>query len=272
MQDKDNKKLRLTSINMFAGEFAWKTILLLGLCYGLWLTAGILVVAFEQPMWLGFLVSTLALYLSFTPMHEASHSNIGGKKSELRWVDDICGHLSAFLLLAPYIAFARLHYRHHQNTNIVGKDPDLWVNGSNPLTIALRCLTIYFKYITHFILDPVYEFTDKVKSVAVLVGIALFVLYLSSLGYGAEVLFLWILPSHVALAFLAFGLDWLPHVPFQETHLLKNTRNLPYPALNWILVYQNYHQIHHLNPRIPFYRYQQAYRHIKPLLDEAKTR
>jgi beta-carotene hydroxylase len=43
------------------------------------------------------------------------------------------------------------------------------------------------------------------------------------------------------------------------------------PIVNWLYMFQNFHLIHHLFPRIPFYLYPKAFRQLKPVLDREKA-
>ncbi|MGE3529917.1 MAG: fatty acid desaturase, partial [Methyloceanibacter sp.] len=38
------------------------------------------------------------------------------------------------------------------------------------------------------------------------------------------------------------------------------------PIVNWLYLFQNFHLIHHLFPRVPFYLYLKAFRSLKPVL------
>jgi fatty acid desaturase len=66
-------------------------------------------------------------YLIFTPLHEAVHETIAGKNSRRVWLERLIGHISGFVLLAPYPGFKALHLHHHQHTNDPVEDPDYWV-------------------------------------------------------------------------------------------------------------------------------------------------
>jgi len=68
---------------------------------------------------------------------------------------------------------------------------------------------------------------------------------------------------------IALGLffDYLPHRPFKDRDRWKNARVYPSKILNFLILGQNYHLIHHLWPSIPWYQYQPAYYATKPLLD-----
>ena len=67
-------------------------------------------------------------------------------------------------------------------------------------------------------------------------------------------------PQRLAIVWLAFAFDYLPH---HGLHLrpsedkLKTTRNRVGGErwLSPVMLYQNYHLVHHLHPLVPFYRY-----------------
>jgi beta-carotene hydroxylase len=41
--------------------------------------------------------------------------------------------------------------------------------------------------------------------------------------------------------------------------------------LTWLWMYQNYHSIHHLFPRVPFYKYARLYSEIEAVLKEKQA-
>lgn len=262
------KKIRITVLNKETGEFAWKTLLLLAICYLSWFLIVAAHLGGFVPLWLGTLALTATFYVIFTPMHEAAHLNISGRQKKLRWVDFAAGSLASFGLFVPFVGFERLHYHHHQNTNVPGKDPDLWVNGRNFFDIVFRCFTIFPKQMYFFMTKPIATKQQKLICAAFIILKFSIAGYWMFAGYLSEVIFLWLLPAWFALALLAYCFDYLPHVPFVETKIFHNTRNVGKPYLNYVFLYQNYHQIHHLNPRVPFYRYYLSYKRVKPLLDE----
>ena len=70
---------------------------------------------------------------------------------------------------------------------------------------------------------------------------------------------LWLLPTRIALFLVALVFVFLPHYPgvvsqqddpFMATTMRKGWEWLLTP----LLVYQNYHLIHHLYPTVPFYK------------------
>jgi fatty acid desaturase len=68
------------------------------------------------------------------------------------------------------------------------------------------------------------------------------------------------LPSRLAILFLAWAFDYLPHSGLHHKPTedkLKTTRNRvgAERLLSPVMLYQNYHLVHHLHPVVPFYRY-----------------
>ena len=43
------------------------------------------------------------------------------------------------------------------------------------------------------------------------------------------------------------------------------------PTVNWLYMFQNFHLIHHLFPRIPFYLYPQAFQRLTPVLEKEQA-
>ncbi|MEQ9080693.1 MAG: fatty acid desaturase [Sandaracinaceae bacterium] len=244
------------------GAFAWPTLLLLlaviALVAGAW--GGVLLGVL--PLWLGSLAATLAAYLAFTVMHEASHGNVHGSRRELNWAGELSGWIASVTLFAPYPAFRVLHLRHHSYTNHPEKDPDYFVAG--PAWAApLRCLLTLPRYYEAFLVGSASRSSAaRRERASMLIGLAAFALLaggLSLSGLWLEVLALWVGPAIVAAAVLAFFFDWLPHHPHQRRERFHDTRAVDVRLLDAPLLGQNLHLVHHLFPRVPFYRYRAVF-------------
>lgn len=247
----------------FAGQLAWPTALLgLGSAAGL-ATGAALAVAEVIPLGLAAALSTLCCYLAFTPAHEAAHGNISGRHAHLRWLDEGIGWISALVLFAPFSAFRVLHLTHHSHTNNPERDPDFWVAGKGPLQTALRCLTIVPHYYADFLLGPTSKTAAAKKArpstVGVLATLGFGLGAAVAAGYGPELLTLWVGPAMLASGLLAFAFDWLPHQPHDVQGRFRDTRVVLFPGLETLLLGQNYHLIHHLYPRVPFYNYRDCF-------------
>lgn len=260
-----------TRWRVHAGTPAWPTILLMGgVVVGealVWTAAfrGLL------PTEWSVVFATLLAYAAFTVMHEASHGNISGGHKCLARVEEGLGWLSALLLFAPYPVFRMLHLRHHSHTNDPDEDPDYWVASNSFTGVLARCWTILPKQYGAFLFGALGRTTAgrKVRRTSLLgmAVIALLAVALVLAGFGREVLWLWFVPAWIASGFLAFAFDWLPHQPHVVRARFKNTRVLLFPGATVSLLWQNYHLIHHLYPRVPFYRYNKVFEEIRPFLE-----
>jgi fatty acid desaturase len=64
------------------------------------------------------------------------------------------------------------------------------------------------------------------------------------------------MPCFAGIGFLAFANTAWPHHPGEKTERMHNTRILLVPKLlNWLMLNQNYHLVHHLKPNVPWYDY-----------------
>lgn len=251
----------------FAGERAWPTIALFGALttgYGLTWWA---VVDGMLPLWAGAIAQTVFAYLAFTPLHEAVHNNI----YPARWFEELIGWVSAALLLSPYPAFRVLHLTHHSHTNDPERDPDHWVAGRGVLGVVVRCITIVPRYLTDFFSGRTSRLKSardaRTVSIAYFVAQAALLLGLVLAGFALEVLFLVVVPAIVASGLLAFAFDWLPHHPHEVQGRYVDTRVVLFPGLGVLTLGQSYHTVHHLYPRIPFYRYAQAFHALRGELE-----
>lgn len=243
------------------GGIAWPTLALAVACWVAALTLWSAVLSGAVPMALGTFGMVVVIYGTFTPIHEAMHGNIGGR----RWpvLDTVVGWACCLLFLAPYPAFRAIHLRHHARVNRTGEDPDLYISGAHPAGVAWRCLTVIPHYYLLFT-GPLGTETSKLRriragAVASLLAYGLAFAGLTWRGHGLTVLALWIVPVWLGSALLVFVLDWVPHHPHTSTDRWTNTRVLPGRWLELWMLGQNYHLVHHLWPRVPFYRYRAVF-------------
>lgn len=243
----------------WSGYLAWGTVALILFVLTLVAASWTAVLTGLAPWWVGTLSMTLAIYLAFTPMHEAAHGNISGSNGRLGHLDTVGGWLMSLVFGAPFPAFKALHLRHHGVTNDPARDPDYYVQGGHPLLTFLRCWTIVPHYYRFFLIDmngPGGKM--RVARRQVFLGLALLLTSLAALaawGLGFEALMLWVVPSHLASGLLALAFDYIPHTPHDVQGRYVDTRSIPGPLLEVLMLGQNYHTVHHLWPKVPFYRY-----------------
>ena len=260
------------------GELAWPTLALFFAGTSLFAATVAGHTAGAVPTWLAFAVNTLALYLLFTPAHEAVHGNIRGRSGLPGAVEAAVGWVSAGAFLFPYPVFSYVHRTHHKHTNHPERDPDYWVANKGPLGVLGACLSMlpdyyhyYFSRSRALLANPLERggyFASVAFLVAVLIG---FTTWGLSAGFAVP-LALWFGPALLASTFLAFVFDYLPHRPHRDRRRYRDTRVTLFPGLTPALLSQNLHLIHHLYPSIPYYRYAEAFRRLRPYLESRGAR
>jgi fatty acid desaturase len=66
--------------------------------------------------------------------------------------------------------------------------------------------------------------------------------------------------------------QWLPHHPHNETDRYRNTRVNVFTLSTQTLLEQDHHLMHHLFPRVPWYRYRRLFTEMRPLLEKNNAR
>ena len=221
------------------------------------------VVAYWQwgwPDWICFCADVLALHLSGTVIHDASHN----AAHRNRTINAIMGHGSALMLGFAFPVFTRVHLQHHAHVNDPENDPDHFVSTGGPLLLIAARFFYHEIFFFKRKLWRKYELLEWFLSRLFLFTIVFLGIHYDFIGY---VMNFWFVPALIVGVTLGLFFDYLPHRPFQERDRWKNARVYPSPILNLMIFGQNYHLIHHLWPSIPWYQYQPAYYATKPLLD-----
>ena len=102
MTDSELHQLEKKIANKYMNILPWGAV-----AWGLgnlavWLSLWPLVILGYIPIWLGFLVASLNVTLSYLPSHEAQHNIIAAEGDSLRWLNELVGHLSVIPLVTPY--------------------------------------------------------------------------------------------------------------------------------------------------------------------------
>ncbi|WP_306251405.1 fatty acid desaturase [Parvularcula sp. IMCC14364] len=258
------------------GRFAWVTFWLGVGTLLVIITATALALSGVMPLWLAGMINLAAFVAGYTVGHEIIHDSLIGRHTHLSWLNVFFGTLFFSVPFHSLTMHRYIHLRHHSHTNDPEKDPDAWISGRNSFALLLRLLTHYPHYQYHVI-----KWTRDMPARAAFLTRCLLeqtvpmaiaaVLILS--GYGAEVFWMWILPSFLVYPVLAFILDWAPHhdlevgTPLDNSRLLGTPQGVRGQLFTWLYLFQNYHLIHHLYPKVPFYRYKSLYeRHSEELI------
>lgn len=210
-------------------------------------------------------VNTVVTFLMFTVLHESTHHAAG----RLAWVNEVFGRLSMPFVSAwgtfPFLKF--VHIEHHRNTNenqLV--DPDAWTETGPSWQLPLRWLVTDVWYFVFYLRRAPRRPRGEVAGLAVNVtaATALTVVCVQA-GYGWDLLVLFLLPQRLGIGVLAWAFDWLPHHDlgvtnrvnrFLATRMRVGWEGVMFP----VMMYQNYHLVHHIHPTIPFYKYGEAWR------------
>ena len=285
-----------------APTVAWGTLLLaLSIMLG-YIAIGYLLSQQHITYWTATAICTWLCYASFTVMHDAGHGSIFSAHHHCKKLESSLGWLASLpLLMMPYRSFQRLHDRHHSFTNHPKEDPEhfIWHNSvlqvlANTYLIPLQYWHILFRQCSAD--SPVGTTRRSALIYQCVVLISLATLAWTS---GIAVLFhVAILPMLFTVFLLVMFFDYLPHsfpafLPKilaytsrisskEQTDYLKNnssdqeasmgmkrfsnTRIVPGRWLNILLLGQNYHLVHHLYPRVPWYNYRHLFHDIQPYL------
>lgn len=261
--------------NVYGGHVATPTILLL-----IFLILGYASLTWMYqndflPLWLITGIATFFAYGMFTIAHEASHGNISGGNRPLKKWETWMGWIAASCLFFPFSAFVVIHLEHHAHTNDPDQDPDHYVKGNNAVEIFFRCLTIVAYYYarvfgsnsdTHMALRKV-----RSQTIIFLAFLLLISVVIIASGFGSVFFFVFLLPALLIAPFLGFTFDWLPHYPHHNMGRDYNTRIVTIPGMEFLSLFQSYHLIHHLYPRIPFYQYKTKFKAIENELLDNKS-
>ena len=212
------------------------------------------------PLPVLLLLGFLALHLEGTVIHDACHKAAHPNP----WINQLMGHGSALLLGFSFPVFTRVHLQHHAFVNHPKRDPDHIVSTFGPLwLIAPR-----FFYHEYFFFERRLWRRWELMQWGLERGCFIAVI-VAGIHYGFMpfIFNCWFAPALMVGVTLGLFFDYLPHRPFTSRNRWKNARVYPGKAMNWIIMGQNYHLVHHLWPSIPWFEYKSAYEATKPLLD-----
>ena len=239
---------------------AWPTVLLVFVAYGLFGASTFAYVQGELPLVWAILLNSIAAYISFTPTHDASHHAVSANHQLNDWIGRVATALQSPV---PFFrTFRYIHMQHHRFTNDKAKDPDIYVATGPRWLLPLKCLSLDLNYLYFYLRPSVFLNRPKGERMelygAVVFGAAVFAA-ITLAGWLEYYVLLFLIPSRFTALFLAIAFDYLPHYPHQA-----NAQEQPFQCtsnrvgMEWLmtplLIFQNYHLVHHLYPTVPFYR------------------
>ncbi|MBA0126525.1 fatty acid desaturase [Haloechinothrix sp. YIM 98757] len=231
----------------------------------LWCVATWSVLGAGVSAWVTVPMHAAVTFLMFTVLHEASH-HAAGRYSR---VNEALGRMSAPFVagFASFPAFRFVHIEHHRNTNEHRSiDPDAWTSHGPVWQLPLRWATQDLYYIWFWAprirRRPRAEVVETVALAAATIGV---ITWSVLGGWFWSLAVIYLIPQRFGAMVLAWWFDWLPHHGLTATESQNRFRATRVRVgLEWLLtplmLYQNYHLVHHLHPAIPFYRYIRAWR------------
>ena len=256
---------------------AWPTILLFAVFCSVAALVSYAALIERLPLWVAFCVNAATFYGLAHVNHEAFHRNIC-YSGPLQWrLNDAFGRFVSFIFFFSFPAFRAVHLAHHAHTNDPEKDADMWVARKNPIAVALTCATLLARYevqMWRLAKRNLLSRTTLVVFYLERLVAAGFVALAFASGFGVEILILWVGPALANLPVIAFFFAYTVHHPHTErgeavaASNIILTHPLLQPAFTALYAFQNYHLVHHMNPRIPFYNYGKAFRQLRSELSE----
>ena len=272
MTDSELHQLEKKIANKYMNILPWGAV-----AWGLgnlavWLSLWPLVILGYIPIWLGFLVASLNVTLSYLPSHEAQHNIIAAEGDSLRWLNELVGHLSVIPLVTPYRVLKYTHYEHHKHTNDPELDPDYDVHAKTDWHFLWKSILNRQPESGRNNAYP--ESLHRTGKERVIVdGIIFQCIYLATLfslawsGFAIEAALLWLLPKHLGITYIEYYLSWAPHHPGKKQGRYNDTRGFKSYVGNILSLGMQYHIVHHLYPRIPLSKTPAAFRELRPILE-----
>lgn len=256
------------------GHVAWPTVVMVAVVLMGFLINLLLFIMAVLPAWIATVLLGVLTYMSYTPLHEAVHGNIHGRQENLEWLNKLCGFLVAPLIAVPYASHRLEHFTHHRYTNQPDKDPDYMMRGIGRGAIGALMTVVKFLWLqnTYFVRHGWASATIKeriIYCVEVLVSIGWRVGFVLLVDQPNDITVL-VLGYLLGGLFTVYWFAYRPHFPYQEQQRYHNTSSLVMPVwmkpFEWFWFGQNFHSVHHLFPRVPFYRYHAVHKEVEWIL------
>jgi beta-carotene hydroxylase len=259
----------------YMGQFAWPTAILGVVVLLAYICIPLLVINGQMSLWLAVPLYIFLTYAAYTVMHDAAHGSINGSHTSLRWLNDLLGYMAGFILMIPLTAHRHEHLAHHRNTNDADGDPDFVVRDmtKSPFHAARAAVRIvtgqYSYYLAHrWAKDPISQrarfLLELTLALAVRIGFM-------AQGYWLVGAVLFMAGGVGGIALLMYLFAYIVHTPHESVGRYVDTSTFEFPEpfntpITWLWGFQNYHSIHHLFPRVPFYHYRKLFNDIRSVM------
>lgn len=222
-----------------------------------WLVfAGNVTAAIRDPLpaWLHVAIGILPVHVAFTIWHEAAHGTVSNR----RWINNAVGILGMFPYMTPYFIQRAVHLDHHKYLNEPGRDPNEIYAGGPFWQLPLRYLRL-FAHARRAVADDPRTRAMRISDYASLAVVASAYGVMIWQGWWLALFCAWLLPFAIAKVVMDWYINYLPHVGLPPDRF-KGTRIIDVRWLTPLILFHNYHAIHHLWPTIPWHAYLARYR------------
>jgi len=272
LSDADLRKLENAIARKHSGMVPWLSVVWAFGNLAVWLSLWPLVFSGLLPLWAAFPIATINLALVYLPTHEAQHDIIARPGTRLRWLNELVGHATSWMILIPFQVLRVTHLDHHRHTNDPEKDVDISSMAPGPWSAIWNAIQgrqprakRNDDYAAALMRNGRPELV--VLSLAYRLGFVAILGTLAWNGYALEAFFLWWLPYQIAITYIVFFLSWAPHHPGSHTGRYTNTRSWRSKVGNIGSMGMQFHIVHHLHPYIPLDRTPAAYHEMRPILE-----
>jgi beta-carotene hydroxylase len=226
-------------------------------------------------LWSAVPLVAVLTYASYTVLHESVHGSITGNDQSLRWLNKALGYMAAWIVMIPLTAHRHEHTAHHRYTNDETRDPDFHIGQmrNSPPALAravVRAIVSQFRFYSEnrWMKAP---FNEKVHLCLEVAAAIMPRLAVMVAGHWVEGVALFVLGWLIGAIILLYLFAYVVHRPHEQVGRYVDTSTilLPQPLdtlLTWLWLFQNYHSIHHLFPRVPFYRYAKLYGELEDIM------
>jgi beta-carotene hydroxylase len=265
----------LIAAKQYMGEVAWPTVALGLIIIFLYLAIPAAVLGGQLSLLLAVPAMAFLTYAAYTVLHDAAHGSISGSNRSLRWLNEALGYAMGWILMIPLTAHRHEHLAHHRNTNQPQGDPDYVVAGmgKSPLHAAWAALLIAGGQLGYY---RRHRWNKGPRSQDIYLCLEIVAalgprLALLAAGFWLEGLLMFGLAWLIGIAALLYLFAYIVHTPHEAVGRWVDTSTFVAEG-RWGKVvtalwgYQNYHSIHHLFPRVPFYRYCELFAEIEDIM------
>lgn len=241
----------------------WPTLLMMGLCYGMWGAATLWLTTFSVP--LSILLAGVAIALHGSLQHEAIH----GHPFRAAWLNDLAV-FPALSLVIPYARFRETHLAHHRDANLTDPyddpeshylDPARWHRLAWPVRGLLQVNnTLLGRVLLGPLVGTVGFFMNEARAHSagdsrVISGWAWHIPAVLAVA-----LWVWLVPmtvwAYLIAAYLGLGILKIRTYLEHRAHEASRARTVIIEdrgPLALLFLNNNLHVVHHMHPDVPWY-------------------